>query len=1176
MSGSFWKFGQDYSAESPVTRILNGAFIPKNDNSKQNNNSGEGSKNSNGSEGGSQGEFEEDDSRDEESDLPTTESEFVHFSPNLDVLDDLLDDEELYTELMCSNFKLLIYLKYPEVLSKLIDYVTSETVMKEGTEGPEGPVLPNELHADTEAVIEGTEASAQEASETNAREIQKSDNLEKSKSPEEAQTGAEEKNKEQGKIEEEESREKEEPEAERKEDDEDRTGEEEEEEEEEEGGEESASEPSEETSVTLPPETEEQVESRRACMAAEILSADVWPISSAIMDHRELLDKLWSILDCTTSLSIVTSTYFMKINERLLDMDITGMMDFILMQDKIVDRFLNHVDNPPLMDFLLKVISADKPDSPTGIIEVLKGQHLISQLLDHLSPDYPPATQSAAGDFLKAFVTISANSNNELASGIGPNELTRQLVSPEMMEKLIKIMLKGGTSLSNGVGIIIELIRKNNSDYDFVQVVYTTLETHPPTDRDPVYLGHLVKLFARYMPEFNKTLVETELPPLEAPFGSIEPLGFERFKICELVAELLHCSNMTLINEPSGEAIVHERDVERVRLLNLQRTQRHTKGDASLVDVNVPNDQGNIESNQEENETNGNGNNKSAKSEENGDNQDLEESSEEPKGQDVSDKLASLQISGNDTDDPYDTTEDYEENSTVNNDKEIHSEGESSDSEVTEKTLRENPIVGDQLKIALHDTRIIETILNMFFRFAWNNFLHNVVFDIVQQIFNGPLKTGYNRFLLADLLIEANIPKMIMEGDQKCCDYEKETGLRLGYMGHLTLIAEEVAKFAAYVEEMKITFSNPAIWSSLNEANWKEYTETVLADTREKYNTVLGDFADEEEEVNHDDMISEHDVDDEEDSSGYNSQNYDFDFNRPNSYVGFLESAANEDEEDASYNDSEDSRYYEYMNGDGTKTRLELAPSLDYDIPEVHTTNHSSDAQDASEGNNQFANYMSDQLVRGFTGGDSGDHFDNEDVDSDEERKNAHINSNDDEVENEDAWTTGGFSFNGGPTPSLPSNPEIYTKNVFQHQFELEGVGDDDDYMDPNDDGQSYAKPNHPLYSNIITPTTSHRHSSNNFYDKVLIHGNEDDISDDSDAELEEETSEEEDNADEARDSDNESEPDPDSAHDGQDSNDDGYSLCRSKSKDNLSWDKNEQDRLMEMVNYNRKQHSNK
>ncbi|SJM83923.1 related to SIT4-associating protein SAP190 [Zygosaccharomyces bailii] len=1154
MSGSFWKFGQDYSAESPITRVLNNAFIRKEEAPGGDASSKEVTKPFHDS-GDVEEDLKEEENRDEESTLPTTEAEYVHYRPNLDVLEDLLDDEELYTELMCSNFKLLIYLKYPEVLSKLIDYVTSETATKEN---PEGQALLDDLHADTEAVIEN---AAPDQEEADLPEL----------FVEEPEDVVEQKQENQGQTDDEEQSEKE-------------------------NGEDSLSEPSEETSVTLPPESEEQVESRRACMAAEVLSADVWPISSAIMEHQDLLGRLWAILDRISPLSIVTSTYFMKINERLLDMDITGMMEFILTQDNVVDRFLNHVDNPPLMDFLLKVISADKPDSPTGIIEVLKAQDLVPQLLDHLNPEYGPATQSAAGDFLKAFVTISANSNNELASGIGPNELTRQLVSPEMMEKLIKIMLKGGTSLSNGVGIIIELIRKNNSDYDFVQVVYTTLETHPPSDRDPVYLGHLVKLFAKHMPEFNKILLESELSPLKTPFGSIEPLGFERFKICELVAELLHCSNMTLINEPSGESIVHERDVERVRLLNLQRRERQVKGDHSQVESSTPNDQSSVSSNNEsshgdigDNELENSLAKVEAQTEFGREPQELKALGEENEPEEEKDlgerkdvgevidlkkrsggteergahqeeiiinKFSSLQLSPSGTD-SFDTTEDYEANSTVNNDTEIHSE-ESSDFEVAERTLRENPIVGDQLKIALHDTKIIETILTMFFRFAWNNFLHNVVFDIVQQIFNGPLKTGYNRFLLTDLLVEANITKMIMEGDQKCSDYEKETGLRLGYMGHLTLIAEEVAKFSAYIEEMKVTFSNPAIWDSLNEKNWKEYTETVLADTREKYNTVLGDFADdEEEEVNRDDMISEHDVDEEEDTTGYNTQNYDFNFSRPDSYRGFLESTGNEDEDEAGYNELEDSRYYEYINGDGTKTRLELEPSLDYDVSEDKEKD-AANAEDPTSEDNQFTNYMSNQLVRGFTGGDQYDEEEEEELGSDEDKG---ADKGYGEAENEDAWTTGAFSFNGAPRRSLPSNPEIYTKNVFQHQFELEGLGDeDDDYMDPNDDGQSYAKPNHPLYSNIITPTASHR-QTDSFYDKVLIHGNDDDISDDSDAELEEEISaEEEQNAEESP----------------EDPNDDGYSLCRSTSKDNLSWDKNEQDRLMEMVNYNRKQNTSK
>lgn len=1084
MSGSFWKFGQDYSTESAISKLLNKAFIKVSDEERSqtgefvshekdigtadvdDEDSVEIQKRKGVSEIGQEDEDqgeeqvlddEEDDDDDEDdhssilgrsddntednendlsqSSLPTNEADYADYTPNLEVLDELLDDEELYTELMCSNFKLLIYLKYPQVLARLIDYVINQNVSEEHLEGP---VLPEEINGDPVIVQEVDQPEERKEAEDHEEEIrQEADSI---------------------------------------------------------------SEVSEETSLTLPPESEEQIESRRACMAAEILSADVWPISSAIMENADLLSKLWSIMD-HSPLTIVASTYFMKINERLLDMDITGMMDFILKQDNIVERFLAHIANPPLMDFLLKVISTDKPDTPTGIIETLKKQDLIPKLLDHLNPEYSTAVQSAAGDFLKAFVTISANSNNELASGIGPNELTRQLVCEEMMEKLIKIMLKGGTSLSNGVGIIIELIRKNNSDYDFVQVMYTTLETHPPSDRDPIYLGHLVKLFARYMPLFKNILVETTLPPLETPFGSIEPLGFERFKICELVAELLHCSNMTLINEPNGESTVHERDLARVKALASEKAE----------DISY-----------------------SMKS-----NDDREPEAQEVDS-DVTEKLGALRLEGSEEGSINSETlmeESDETSQGENNDVEIHSE-ESSDSEPTEKSLRENPIVGDQLKIALHDTDIIATILGMFFRFAWNNFLHNVVFDIVQQIFNGPLKTGYNRFLLADLLIQANITKLIMDGDKKCADYEKETGLRLGYMGHLTLIAEEVAKFSAYVEEMKVVFSDPAICESLNESSWKEYTETVLAETREKYNTVLGDFADEEEEEgNADDSINEQDADEEAViQENYGDQQGSLSGSK--SYRSFLESA--HDSGDAEGNDLEGSRYYEYINGDGTKARLHLDPSVDYDVPHEGAGELLSNEDVAADDDNQFSNYMSHQLGRSFTGNT---HYDGDGFADDQ-----------DEEDDDEPWAaaSGAFSLNGTSRRSVQAKSDTYDKNVFEHQFELEG---EDDYMDPNDDGQSYAKPNHPLYSNLITPTASHR-PGEALYNKDDA---EDDISDDSDAELEDMGS----NGDlKSVSSEEESEH--------------GYSLCRSTSKDNLSWDESERDRLMEVVNYNRQQNASK
>jgi SIT4-associating protein SAP185/190 len=198
-------------------------------------------------------------------------------------------------------------------------------------------------------------------------------------------------------------------------------------------------------------------------------------------------------------------------------------------------------------------------------------------LLSFLSSEHSWATQTSAGDFLKAIITISANASQNEQSCIGPNELTRQLVSRPCIEKLISDMLKGGNPLTVGVGIVIEVIRKNNSDYD---PDVGTEANSVPSSRDPIYLGTLLRMFAQRVPDFmelilspNHTIgggdgpVTIRRKELNAAFGGkIEPLGFDRFKTCELMAELLHCSNMGLLNEVGSEEFVKARDVERERL----------------------------------------------------------------------------------------------------------------------------------------------------------------------------------------------------------------------------------------------------------------------------------------------------------------------------------------------------------------------------------------------------------------------------------------------------------------------------------------------------------------------------------------------------------------------------------------------------------------------------------
>ena len=138
-------------------------------------------------------------------------------------------------------------------------------------------------------------------------------------------------------------------------------------------------------------------------------------------------------------------------------------------------------------------------------------------------------------------------------------------------------MLRGGNPLTVGVGTIIEVIRKNNSDYDpDVGAGANSI----PSSNDPIYLGTLLRYFAKHVPDFMELILSpthtvadgdntmtVKRKELAVAFGSkIEPLGFDRFKTCELMAELLHCSNMGLLNERGSEAYVKQRDQERERL----------------------------------------------------------------------------------------------------------------------------------------------------------------------------------------------------------------------------------------------------------------------------------------------------------------------------------------------------------------------------------------------------------------------------------------------------------------------------------------------------------------------------------------------------------------------------------------------------------------------------------
>ncbi|KAL8964993.1 MAG: hypothetical protein Q9197_006720 [Variospora fuerteventurae] len=729
---------------------------------------------------------------------------------------------------------------------------------------------------------------------------------------------------------------------------------------------------------------------KNAYIASEILASETWSIIESLMENQHHLRTFWEFLHREAPLEATAAGYFTKVNETLLDKKTEETLRFVKAQPNVVNAMLRHVDCPMIMDLLLKIISMEKSEGGMGIVDWLQSQDLIPSLLQYLAKDYPAATQTSAGDFIKAIITISANASGDMQSCIGPNNLTRQLVSEKCIQSLVSNMLRGGNPLTVGVGTIIEVIRKNNSDYDMDNGAPDSI----PSSNDPIYLGSLLRNFATHVPRFMELILSpTHTVPdgegtttrkredLSVAFGSkIEPLGFDRFKTCELMAELLHCSNMGLLNEKGSEAYVRQRDAERDQRkaegsLTLSRppTSAATDHSENITDINGlsvdarpgPFDEGrklevmnnaeddgfedvgtsaeledDLKEDFDEKETfeleskpaqidslmkqvkprldldeeffdepltspkleasdrtgvnsfgdsdtvnvpaplaasptsalGSQATDAASAQDAHVDSDDSGVPAEIPNGGPAAppplsvhppteapplpartrpekptspevaesptlfshpdDKPAPLFAKRFDTDYHEDTTDrPGEENvgagdSQVSIDTTLAEEGDSARSVILgnndpqfepqiERDDDGEPLVGDLLKMMFVEHRVVPTIL----------------------VFNGPMDKGYNRSLAIDLFQNGRITERIVEGQQRSDEAQAKNNMRLGYMGHLTLIAEEVVKFSdRHPNEML----SQAVMDKVTSRQWTDYVENTLSETRERDNAILG------------------------------------------------------------------------------------------------------------------------------------------------------------------------------------------------------------------------------------------------------------------------------------------------------------------------------------------------
>ena len=111
------------------------------------------------------------------------------------------------------------------------------------------------------------------------------------------------------------------------------------------------------------------------------------------------------------------------------------------------------------------------------------------------------------------------------------------------------------------------------------------------------------------------------------------------------------------------------------------------------------------------------------------------------------------------------------------------------------------------------------------------------MYDVVQQVFNGAMDRGYNRNVCVDLFETGRVTNRVIEGQDQSDQSQKGNKMRLGYMGHLTLIAEEIVKFTE--RQAPETLAEPIV-DKVMDPSWINYVEHTLAATRERDNAILG------------------------------------------------------------------------------------------------------------------------------------------------------------------------------------------------------------------------------------------------------------------------------------------------------------------------------------------------
>ncbi|GAA5927003.1 hypothetical protein JCM10213_005548 [Rhodosporidiobolus nylandii] len=460
------------------------------------------------------------------------------------------------------------------------------------------------------------------------------------------------------------------------------------------------------------------------------------------------------------------------------------------------------------------------------------------------------------------------------------------------------------SSLIASIAVLIDLIRKNNSDFveqhmlawarrkEAAQAEREMLEEEGAEvlplpgaesadisadgDLGPsvIDLGGMLSLVAEHIECFQRLIRKPRSSTAPAPTvsGKHRPLTLERFRICEFYAELLHCSNMSLVNRPDRSAHLYSstghllrgwRAADDLALalagpppqdeeIDLSPTPYSpdlaaTKSAfstspggevvSSFSSVSTPSGDTTPPANDGEVREAASASSAPAIEESKGDGaEEVEDTDEE----NVADTEEAAKAEEEEDRPSHSTPDDLKRFSLASNGTVSTIERDlpatPSIYSVASRQLPSLPLPpGPLLKTKFIEHGVVSTMLDLFFDHPSHNFLHNVVFDVLQQIFHGRLDRPLDRQLAVSTFVDGRLCERILKAQKRNDEAAAaRTNMRLGYMGHVTLIAEETVKLFERYPELRAM-----VEPSIPQPAWNTYAATTLRETRERDMTPL-------------------------------------------------------------------------------------------------------------------------------------------------------------------------------------------------------------------------------------------------------------------------------------------------------------------------------------------------